>query len=757
MSDNFRKVNKNNVVSINKKKVNNVKITPKKLFILAIAFILLFALLLGRVGWLQFVDGDWLREKEYSQSTSSTLISAKRGTIYDATGKALAVSVEVDTISVNPSYIKAKGKDGKTDEEATEELKRNMANIMAEIFELDSEEVYKKLTSTNSVETIASKVETDKVEKLREWIKENDATGINIDEDVKRYYPYDNLASNVIGFCGSNNQGLDGIELSYDDVLKGTSGKLTTAIDVTRDAIPDKNEEYIAPENGSNIYLTIDSNIQTIAEKYLKQAVEENNCERGGNVIIMDPSNGDILAMATYPDYNLNDPYTPNAWYSEGFDELSEQEQTNTLYTMWRNRAVLDTYEPGSTFKVITASIGLEENKVETDTPGDFYCSGYEEVADRRIKCTATAGHGSQTLRNALENSCNPAMIQLSQRIGVDTFYKYLDAFGLFDKTGIDLPSEGVSSFWKKESVGPVELATMSFGQRFTITPLQLVTAVSAIANEGKMVVPHVVDKIENPDTGTITNVETQEVRQVISKETANKMKDMMKSVVEDGGGKYAQVKGYTIGGKTGTSEPDPNHLENGYVASFVAIAPVDNTELVVLLTLYAPRTSNYYGGSIAAPAVSQILAEVLPYLDIPSNETSTSSTQDLISTPDVTNKTVAEAQKKLQEAGLEYSTNLSADDIVTEQVPPKGTQLTNGGIVKLYAEGNDDRVSQTVPDLKGVTFEQAKIMLKAKNLNIASTGSGIVIAQDPQSGTSVDEGTVINVTLQERTSNTQH
>ena len=757
MSDNFRKVNKNNVVSINKKKVNNVKITPKKLFILAIAFILLFALLLGRVGWLQFVDGDWLREKEYSQSTSSTLISAKRGTIYDATGKALAVSVEVDTISVNPSYIKAKGKDGKTDEEATEELKRNMANIMAEIFELDSEEVYKKLTSTNSVETIASKVETDKVEKLREWIKENDATGINIDEDVKRYYPYDNLASNVIGFCGSNNQGLDGIELSYDDVLKGTSGKLTTAIDVTRDAIPDKNEEYIAPENGSNIYLTIDSNIQTIAEKYLKQAVEENNCERGGNVIIMDPSNGDILAMATYPDYNLNDPYTPNAWYSEGFDELSEQEQTNTLYSMWRNRAVLDTYEPGSTFKVITASIGLEENKVETDTPGDFYCSGYEEVADRRIKCTATAGHGSQTLRNALENSCNPAMIQLSQRIGVDTFYKYLDAFGLFDKTGIDLPSEGVSSFWKKESVGPVELATMSFGQRFTITPLQLVTAVSAIANEGKMVVPHVVDKIENPDTGTITNVETQEVRQVISKETANKMKDMMKSVVEDGGGKYAQVKGYTIGGKTGTSEPDPNHLENGYVASFVAIAPVDNTELVVLLTLYAPRTSNYYGGSIAAPAVSQILAEVLPYLNIPSNETSTSSTQDLISTPDVTNKTVAEAQKKLQEAGLEYSTNLSADDIVTEQVPPKGTQLTNGGIVKLYAEGNDDRVSQTVPDLKGVTFEQAKIMLKAKNLNIASTGSGIVIAQDPQSGTSVDEGTVINVTLQERTSNTQH
>ena len=750
MSKKFEKVKKSKIIPINR------KISLKKYLGLVITLLLVFVILLSRVAWLQFVDGDWLKEKEYSQSTSSSLISAKRGTIYDSTGKALAISVEVDTISVNPSYIKAKGKNGQTNEQATEELKRNMSNAFAEIFELNSDDVYQKLISSNSVETIASKVETDKVEELRTWLTENKVTsGVNIDADVKRYYPYNNLASNVIGFCGSNNQGLDGIELSYDDVLKGTSGKLTTAIDVTQDAIPDKNEEYIAPENGSNIYLTIDSNIQTIAEKYLKQAVEENKCERGGNVIIMDPKDGDILAMATYPDYNLNDPYTPTEWYSDGWDNLSEQEKTNTLYSMWRNRAVLDTYEPGSTFKVLTAAIGLEENVVETDTENDFFCSGYEEVADRKIKCTATSGHGKQTLRNALENSCNPALIQLGQRIGVDTFYKYLEAFGLFDKTGVDLPSEGASGFWAKENVGPVELATMSFGQRFTITPLQLITAISSIANDGKMVVPHVVKQIENPDTGNITNIETKEVRQVVSKETADKMKDIMKDVVEEGGGKYAQVKGYTIGGKTGTSEPDPNHPENGYVASFVAIAPVENTELVVLLTLYAPQTSDYYGGSIAAPAVSQILSEVLPYLDIPSNEVSTSSTET-ISTPDVTNKTVAEAQKMLQQAGLEYNTNASADDIVKEQVPPKGTQLTPGGIVKLYKEGNDDRVSQSVPDLKGVTFEQAKIMLKAKNLNIASTGSGIVIAQDPQAGTSVDEGTVINVTLQEKTSTTQ-
>jgi len=756
MSNKFEKTNKNNVVSINSQR--QIKINIKRILIVFGVILLIFVLLLGRVGWLQFVDGEELKRREYSQSTSSTLISAKRGTIYDSTGKALAISVDVDTISVNPSYIKAKGKDGKSDEEATDELKQKMAEKMAEIFELNKDDVYKKLTSSNSVETIVSKVETDKVTELQTWLKENDATaGVNIDADVKRYYPYNNLASNVIGFCGNNNQGLDGIELSYDDVLKGTSGRLTTAIDVTRDAIPDQNEEYIAPENGSNIYLTIDSNIQTIAEKYLKQAVEENNCERGGNVIIMDPSDGSILAMATYPDYNLNDPYTPNEWYSEGWDRLSQQEQTNTLYSMWRNRAVVDTYEPGSTFKVLTASIGLEENVVETDTPNDFFCSGHEEVADRKINCSKLSGHGSQTLRNALENSCNPALIQLGQRIGVDKFYDYLEAFGLFDKTGVDLPSEGTSSFWNKEDVGPVELATMSFGQRFTITPLQLITAISSVANDGVLVTPHVVKQIENPETGTITNVETKEVRQVISEDTADKMKSIMQSVVEEGGGSYAQVKGYSIGGKTGTSEPNPDRPEDGYVASFVAIAPVENVEVVVLLTLYDPQVSNYYGGSIAAPAVSQILTEVLPYLDIPSNDSVDSSTTETISTPDVVNKTVAEAQKILQEAGLEYNTNASADDIVKEQVPPKGTALTEGGIVKLYAQGNDERVSQSVPDLKGVTFEQAKIMLKAKNLNIASTGSGIVIAQDPQAGTSVDEATVINVTLQQETTTTQY
>ena len=753
---------KGKIIPINKKaKEDNriqktVKVSIKRLKGFLVFIFIVFIALVARIGAIQFIDGTWLKERAYSQSTSSTVVSAKRGTIYDSNGKALAISAEVDTVSVNPEYLVVKEK-GEVNQEKTQELREKMAQKFAEIFSLEYDDVLKKLNSSRSVETIASKVETDKVTTLKAWLKENKiSSGVNIDEDVKRYYPYNNLASNLIGFCGTNNQGLDGIELSYDDELKGTNGKLITAISVIQTAIPDQNEQYIAPENGSNIYLTIDSNIQTIVEKYLKQAVEENNCQRGGNAIAVNPENGEILAMATYPDYNLNDPYTPNESLSKGWDKLSSQEQSNKLYSMWRNRAVLDTYEPGSTFKIIAASIGLEEKIVETDTAGDFYCGGSETVSGTRISCANRSGHGSQSLRNALENSCNPALIQLGQRIGVSTFYKYLDAFGFFEKTGIDLPSEGTSSFWKEKNVGPVELATMSFGQRFTITPMQLVKAAAAIANEGKLVTPHVVKEIENPDTGTVKTIQTNEERQVISEDTANKIKDMMKSVVETGGGKYAQVKGYEIGGKTGTSEADPNHPENGYVASFLAIAPVDNTKIVLLLTLYAPKVRNYYGGSIAAPAVSQMLSEILPYLDIPSNN-SDEGNVELVSVPNVTNKTIAEAQKILKAAGLEYSSVGDTDNIVSEQVPKSGTQLKKNGIVKIYAEGKDERVSQTVPDLKGVSLAQAKVMLKARNLNISSKGTGIVIAQDPKAGTSVDAGTVINVTLQEATTSGQH
>lgn len=726
---------------------------------LLIVIALLLALV-GRIGYLQFVEGDELKQKQYSQTTAGTEIDAKRGTIFDCNGKALAISADVDTISINPKYI-VKKVDGEVNEAQTETLRESIAKKVSELFSLDYDETLAKFNSDKQAEVIASKVELDKVEEFKKWLKENDVTsGINIDEDTKRYYPYSSLASNVIGACGTDNQGLDGLESEYDSILRGTNGKMTTSISAAQKAIPDQNEQYIAPENGSNLYLTIDSNIQSVAEKYLKQAVEENECHRGGNVIIEDPTTGKILAMATYPNYDLNSPFTPNeTMISNGYDKLSQQEKTNELYKMWRNKAVVDTYEPGSTFKTIVAATALEENITQENVAGDFYCNGTQTVNGVTIKCAKyPAGHGSQTLKQALENSCNPALIQLGQRIGKTLFYKYLDGFGFFDHTGIDLPDEGNSSFWSIDKVGNTELATMSFGQRFTITPMQLVKAVSAIANEGVMVTPHLVDRIENTDTGNIETVETNVERQVISKETADTVKDIMQGVVEEGGGTYAQVSGYTIGGKTGTSEADPSHPENGYVSSFLAIAPVQNTKLVCLLTLYDPHSAVHYGGTIAAPVVSQILSEVLPYLNIPSNnQTTNEGTSNTITVPKLSGKTVAEARKTLESQGLKCSAVGDATAVVTEQVPKSGTQLLSGGIVKVYTQGNDSRVSTEVPDLKGVTLSVAKNMLEAKNLNISSTGSGQVIAQNPKAGTSVDEGTVITVTLQEKATATQN
>lgn len=471
----------------------------------------------------------------------------------------------------------------------------------------------------------------------------------------------------------------------------------------------------------------------------------------------MDPSNGNILAMATYPDYNLNTPFEPNDSLKSTWESLSTSAQNTELQKMWRNKAVSDTYEPGSTFKIITAAAALEEGLVESDTKGDFSCHGYETISGHQIHCTSS-GHGSQTLRQAIQNSCNPALMQLGKRLGEKSLEKYMDAFGLFTKTNIDTSGEVVGLYFSE--VGPVELATASFGQRFTVTPIQMITAISCVANDGVLIKPRLVKQIENPDTKTITNIEPVSVRQVISKETARKMTSIMESVVTDGGGKFGQVKGYAIGGKTGTSEPSPGKEEDGYVSSFVAIAPVENTKVVALLTLYDPRGSNHYGGTIAAPVVSQILSEVLPYLGIPSNseeEDTSNSNKKSITLPDVRNKTIAEAKKILEKAGLSCSVTGNSDSLVSDQVPKPGTSLTNKSIVKLYAKGDEARVSSSVPDLKGMTLSQATNALRSKNLNIKATGSGKVIAQDPIAGKSVEEGTVINVTLQEAMSSGAH
>ena len=573
---------------------------------------------------------------------------------------------------------------------------------------------------------------------------------------TQRYYPYNNLASNLIGFCGTDNYGLWGLELKWNDILTGTPGKVTSAQDAVQDLIPYENETYIAPQNGNDITLTIDANIQQIAEKYLKQACEENDCKDGGNVIIMNPNTGDILAMATYPDYNLNDPYTLDFIDEKEWKKMSAEEQYQKQQETWNNRAVTSTYEPGSVFKIITAAAGLEEGIADADTPNIYNCNGNEKISGVTIWCSDKSGHGSLSLRDALKYSCNPAFIQLGKKIGAETLYRYYDAFNFFDDTGFgDIfgcgsSEEAQSIFWNEEDVGSIELATMSFGQRFKITPLQMISAVSAVANDGILMRPRIAKEIKNTDTGAITTIEPEKIRQVISKQTSESLLDMLETVVDSGTGRYAQVKGYSIAGKTGTSEPDPSDEDAGYVASFVAISPVESPEIVVLVTLYGPQGEYNSGSTVAAPVVAQILKEVLPYLGITTDTTEEDEVPETISLPNVENKTVAEAQKILENLGFECSTSGKSDSIVSKQMPVAGTELIEGSIIKLYTEEDDTRISQTVPNLKGMYLSEAKAELKNKNLNIKYSGSGKITSQDITAGTKVEEGTVINVVLKQ-------
>ena len=545
---------------------------------LFVTFLILMCLLV-RIGYIQLIQGEELATLAYQQQTLDRNINPRRGTIYDATGdNILAVSSTVETVTVNPGNI-------------AKEDKEKVAKKLSELFELDYEKTLKKVTKRSSIETIIKKVEKEKTDELRIWMEENNITsGINIDEDTKRYYPYNTLASQIIGFCGSDNQGLDGIEAKYDEQLKGKQGAIQRHTDARGKEIGTEGENYVSAIDGNDLILTIDVTIQSIVEKYLKESCIDNVCTDGGNVIVMNPKNGDILAMATYPNYNLNSPYEAYTDELKGiWDNIEQSEKTKNLQAVWRNKAIADTYEPGSVFKLITASAAIEEGIVtDIDKEGEFTCTGGIEVAGVRIKCWRYyRPHGAESLRLALMNSCNPVFIGLGQKMGVTKYYEYLEKFKLLQKTGIDLPGEAGSIFLAKEKAGPVELATISFGQRFEITPIQLVTAVSAIANGGISVQPRVVKEIIDSQTKEITQVPVKTNGTVISKETSEKVLSMMESVVSEGTGKNAKVAGYRIGGKTGTSEDGVN--TNKYVTSFCGVAPIDNPQVVVLVTLYNP------------------------------------------------------------------------------------------------------------------------------------------------------------------------
>ena len=640
---------------------------------------IIFLGLATRVGYIQFFEGEKLQQMAYLQQTLNRNINPKRGTIYDSSGKvALATSSSVETITVNPVNIPSSEKE-------------KVATELTQLFNLKYEDVLKKVSKKTAIETIAKKVDKNQSKELRLWMEANNITsGINIDEDTKRFYPYNNLASQIIGFCGSDNQGLAGIEAKYDNELKGEKGKILKMTDAKGIDITDTSEAYEPAKQGNDLVLSIDATIQGIAEKYLKEACIDNVCTDGGNILLMNPQNGDILAIASYPDFNLNDPYTiNNEELKTNWSNMTATERSNALQAMWRNKAISDTYEPGSTFKLVTASTALEEGIVaSTDKEGEFCCTGYIEVAGVKMKCWRYyRPHGPESLRQALMNSCNPVFIGLGGKIGATKYYEYLRKYGFLGRTGIDLPGEAGSIFLKESKVGPVELGTIAFGQRFEVTPIQMITMVSTIANGGIYTQPRIVKQIINSQTGEVKNIETVKKDRVISEDTAKKMLSMMESVVAEGTGKNAQVKGYAIGGKTGTSEDGVN--TGKYVTSFIGVAPISNPEVAILITLYNPTgEGGHQGGGVAAPIASQVLGEVLPYLEI-KKDNQDEEEKGEAEVPNLIGLTRKEAKKMLEEVGLlietkeSLKTNLGEDDeTIKSQLPKAGIKIKQGSTV---------------------------------------------------------------------------
>ena len=661
--------------------MKNISRKRRMIIMLSVAAMILFALII-RVGYIQFIQGGNLQALAYEQQTLDRKINPKRGTIYDSNMTKIAVSSTVYTVTVNPTNIDVANKE-------------KIAKKMSEIFALNYESVLKKVKKRSSIETISRKEEKEKVDTLSIWLMENGIKeGVNIDEDTKRYYPYNNFASHIIGFCGSDNQGLGGIEAKYDDILNGEKGRITRIKDAAGGEIEGTVEKYLDAIDGDSIVMTIDMGVQSIAEKYLEEACIDNKCTDGGNVVIMEPETGNILAMVTYPNYNLNEPFQiVDEELKSKWDTLSDKERNESLNAMWRNKAIADTYEPGSTFKLVTTSAALEEGITTTDKSGEFGCSGSITISGTRIKCWRYyRPHGSQSLRQALMNSCNPVFIGLGQKLGVDTYYSYLEKFGFLSKTGIDLPGEAKGIFLDKSKVGPVELATISFGQRFEVTPIQMISMVSTIANNGKRMKPRLVKQTISSQTGEVLEIEPECVGTAISEKTAKDVLSMMESVVAEGTGKNSKVVGFRVGGKTGTSEDGVN--TNKYVTSFIGVAPISDPKVTILVTLYNPTgEGGHQGGAVAAPVAGQILGEVLPYLELKEDNEETKVNTEVVSVPDIKYKTLKEAEVILKESGLKIKYNTKDEEInkeeriISSQIPSSGININKDSIVTVTIE----------------------------------------------------------------------
>lgn len=565
----------------------------KKIMVVFLLCMAMILFLIGRLAYIMLLESDYYNSRAEELHERERDIKAARGKIIDATGTILAANKTVCTISVIHSQVKEP---------------EQVIQVLAKELDMKEEDVRKRVEKYSSIERIKTNVEKAVGDAIREY----DLAGVKVDEDFKRYYPYETLASKVLGFTGSDNQGIIGLEVMYEDVLKGTDGQILTMTDARGVELADEGERREEPVSGKNLHISLDHNIQKYAEQAATRVMEQKQADRV-SVILMRPKNGEILAMVNVPEFNLNEPFT----LSTDSSGLSAEEKQDALNQMWRNGCINDTYEPGSTFKIITASAGLEEGVVSlTDA---FSCPGFKIVEDRRIRCHKVSGHGAENFVQGAMNSCNPVFIEVGLRLGIDNYYKYFQQFGLMGKTGVDLPGEAATIMHKKENMGLVELATVSFGQSFQITPMQLAATASSLINGGRRVTPHLGVEIRDDEGTLYETIQYPLGDQIVSEETSETMQYILEQVVDGGSGKNAYIAGYHVGGKTATSETLPRSA-NKYISSFLGFAPADDPQVLGLVVIHNPQ-GVYYGGTIAAPVMKDIFENVLPYLEVPRDE----------------------------------------------------------------------------------------------------------------------------------------
>ncbi len=737
----------------------NKTILSRTLVLMTVCGIAAFVILAIKLYDIQITKHEYYEEKALGNQTRETVVSASRGTIYDTNGKVLAMSASVETVFISPYEM-----------ELYEEDKDLIADGLSSLLDVDRDRIVKKMGNTASwYETVKTKIESDLAEQVRLFIEDNGLKSIHLEPDTKRYYPYSSLACHIIGFVGNDNYGLNGIELTYNSYLEGTDGRIVRLKNAKgTDMLFSDFEDYYDAEDGDDIILTIDSSIQFYVEKYLAQAIEDYDVQDGGACIVMDPKTGEILAMASIGNYDLNNYLDVSDSAQQQLDLIEDDTTYNEAYNLalqeqQRNKAISDTYEPGSVFKIITCAMALEENVVSLDDT--FYCGGSMEVLGRTspLKCWKSAGHGTQTLTEAMQHSCNVALVNIGLAVGAETFYDYVDAFGLSEKVGIDLPGES-SPIWWEDSVfedpnNLSSLAAASFGQTFNITPLQMITAVSAVVNGGNLMQPYVVKQISEGENIVVANEPTV-VRQVISEETSETMCEILRAVVCEAGGtgKNAYVAGYKIGGKTGTSTNTVGIAEGEdkkYIVSFCGIAPTDDPQVAILLLLDNPTSETVYisGGNMAAPVVGHILSEVLPYLGVQPEYTEEELQTLNVTVPKFAGMTVEEATQTLEKLGLTVRI-IGDGDRITDQLPSLNAAVAPNSQIILYAGGEKSTEMVTVPELYGKSYSDAKKALEAAGLFIKSGGTlstspnSVVTTQSLDASVQVPMGTIVEVTL---------